>query len=62
MILTGAGMGAEEALGHGLVNRVVPDGQALDVARELAAEILVGSPTSVRLSLEVMEQTRASPT
>ena len=58
MILTGRRIGAAEALGYGLVNRVVPAGTALDGARALAAEILDGSPTSVRLSLQVMEETR----
>ncbi|MGO4203148.1 acetyl-CoA acetyltransferase [Rhodococcus sp. TAF43] len=56
LILTGRRMGAQEALGHGLANRVAPEGKALDVARELAEAIIVNSPTSVRLSLEVMEQ------
>jgi len=54
MILTGRRVGAEEMRGWGLVNRVVPAGAALEAARQLAAEILEGSPTSVRLSMEVM--------
>ncbi len=39
MILTGRGVGAPEALSMGLVNRVVPDGTALEAAIELAAEL-----------------------
>jgi len=39
LILTGRGVGAEEALAMGLANRVVDDGQALAVALELAAEL-----------------------
>jgi acetyl-CoA C-acetyltransferase len=58
MILTGRRLSAAEALGYGLVNRVVDAGAALDGARVLAAEILDGSPTSVRISLQVMEETR----
>lgn len=58
MILTGRRISAEEALGYGLVNRVVPAATALDGARALAAEILDGSPTSVRISLRIMEETR----
>jgi len=54
MILTGRRVGAEEMHSWGLVNRVVPAGTALEAARQLAAEILEGSPTSVRLSMEVM--------
>ena len=57
MILTGRRITAAEALGYGLVNRVTDAGQALDGARALAAEILDGSPTSVRLSLQVMAET-----
>jgi acetyl-CoA C-acetyltransferase len=58
MILTGRRITAAEALGYGLVNRVTGAGKALEGARALAAEILDGSPTSVRVSLEVMEETR----
>ena len=47
-----------EAQAYGLVNRVVDAGTALDGARDLAAEILDGSPTSVRISLQVMDETR----
>jgi acetyl-CoA C-acetyltransferase len=61
MILTGRRITATEALGYGLVNRVVDAGTALDSARALAAEILDGSPTSVRISLQVMEETRGIP-
>ena len=58
LILTGRRIGAEEARQLGVVNRVAPEGQALAAARELAAEILAASPTSVRLSLKLMEQTQ----
>lgn len=58
LILTGRSILADEALRLGLVSRVVPKGGALGAARELAAEIVAVSPTSVRLSLEAMEQTR----
>jgi acetyl-CoA C-acetyltransferase len=58
MILTGRRITAAEALSYGLVNRVVDAGAAVDGARALAAEILDGSPTSVRISLQVMAETR----
>jgi acetyl-CoA C-acetyltransferase len=61
MILTGRRITAGEALGYGLVNRVVAAGTALDGARALAAEILDGSPTSVRISLRLMEEARGIP-
>ena len=39
MILTGRAVGAQEAAAIGLANRVVPVGQALAAARELAAQL-----------------------
>ena len=39
LLLTGRGVGADEALAMGLVNRVVADGTALDAAVQLANEI-----------------------
>lgn len=61
LILTGRRLGAEEAASLGIVNRVAPAGEALTAARELAEEIMAGSPTSVRISLEVMNSTRGIP-
>jgi len=58
MILTGQKVSAERAHAFGLVNRVVAAGTALDGARDMAAEILDGSPTSVRASLQIMNETR----
>lgn len=55
LILTGRRIDAAEAHRLGIVNIVAPPGQAMPAARMLAAEILSGSPTSVRLSLELME-------
>ncbi|MBA4025381.1 MAG: acetyl-CoA acetyltransferase [Gordonia sp.] len=59
LILTGRRVGADEARELGLVNRVVAAGTALDGARALAREILDGSPTSIRLTLKLMEETRS---
>lgn len=59
LILTGARIDAARAHELGVVNRIAPGGQVLEAARELAAEIIAGSPTSVRLSLELMAQTEA---
>ncbi len=39
MIMTGRAVGAAEALQFGLVNRLVPHGQALEAAEALAAEL-----------------------
>ena len=61
MILTGKRIGPEEAKSLGLINRITPAGAAMEGARALAAEILEGSPTSVRLSLQVMNDTEKMP-
>lgn len=60
LILTGRRLGAAEAKSLGIVNRIAPSGGALAAARELAAEILGGSPTSVRISLKLMDVGRNS--
>ena len=48
LIFTGRRIRAEEARDLGLVNRVVPEGEALNVAMELAAEISANGPLAVR--------------
>jgi enoyl-CoA hydratase len=48
LILTGRGVGGEEALAMGLVNRVADPGQALDVALELATELAAFPQTCLR--------------
>lgn len=55
-ILTGRAIKAERAYQLGLVNRIMPPGQALAGAREIAAEILSVSPTSVRISMTAILQ------
>lgn len=53
LLLTGDFFGAERAERFGLVNRVVPDGQALDAALELAERIAANAPLAVRASKAV---------
>jgi enoyl-CoA hydratase len=48
LIFTGRRIRAEEAKEMGLVNRVVAEGEALNAARELAAEISANGPLAVR--------------
>lgn len=48
LILTGRDVGAPEALEMGLVNRVVPDGTALEVAVELAIQLSALPQTCLR--------------
>lgn len=50
LVLTGRIIDADEALGMGLVNRVVPDDEVLDAAKELAGQILSNGPLAVRLA------------
>jgi acetyl-CoA C-acetyltransferase len=57
LILTGRRIGADEAHRLGLVNHVAAAGEAVAQARELAADILEASPTSVRFSLDIMNET-----
>ncbi len=59
LVLTGRPMPAAEAERWGLVNRVVPAGESLTAARELATQIVAVSPTSVRASLRLMEEATA---
>ncbi|MFD4369442.1 crotonase/enoyl-CoA hydratase family protein [Rhodococcus sp. NPDC058521] len=48
LLLTGQPMTAEAAHRHGLLNRVVQDGKALDGAREIASAIAANAPMAVR--------------
>lgn len=50
LLLTGEPLSAAEAERWGLVNRVVPDGTALDAALELAAQIAKNAPLAVQAS------------
>lgn len=57
MILTGRPVGAVEALQHGLVNRVVETGSALEAAVELAKQIASFPQTAMRNDrLSLLEQ------
>jgi acetyl-CoA C-acetyltransferase len=56
LLLTGRHMTAQEALGWGLVNRVSEPGKVMETARALAAEITAASPTSVRLTMQLIHE------
>ena len=57
ILLTGRAVTAAEALAMGLITRVVPDGTALAVAREIAGQIAACGPLSVQAILRCYRQT-----
>ena len=57
LLLTGRHITAAEALSIGLIGHVVPDGQALDQALEIAAAISANGPVAVRAILRVIRET-----
>lgn len=61
IILLGERIKAEQALTIGLVQEVVPTGEALNKALELAAKVANQSPTSVRYSKQLIMAARQQP-
>ena len=57
MLLTARGYTAEEALRIGLIGHVVPDGQALAKAMELAELICANGPLAVEAILQSVQET-----
>ena len=57
LLLTGRHITAAEALSIGLIGHVVPDGQALGKALEIAEEIAANGPVAVRAILRVIRET-----
>ncbi|HST41166.1 MAG TPA: crotonase/enoyl-CoA hydratase family protein [Conexibacter sp.] len=56
LALTGQPIGAARAAELGLVNRVVPDGEALDAALELAATIAANAPLALRATKRILDE------
>ena len=54
LLLTGRHITADEALSYGLVGHVVPDGEALTKARELAGLIAANGPLAVQAVLRTI--------
>ena len=54
LALTGEMIGAERAAELGLVNRLAEPGGALDVARELAAEVVANGPLATAGSKQIL--------
>ena len=61
MLLCGDDLPARRAMELGLINHVVPDGQALDKAREIAQRIARNGPLAVREILATLRETEAMP-
>src|SRR2546429_6116619 len=57
LLPTGRHISAAEALSIGLIGHVVPDGQALGKALEIAAAIAANGPVAVRAILRVIRET-----
>jgi enoyl-CoA hydratase len=61
MLLCGEDLPARRAYELGLVNHVVPDGQALAKAKEIAARIAANGPLAVKGILATLRETEAMP-
>ncbi len=61
ILLTGRHIRAAEAKEIGLIGHVVPDGQALDKAMELAELVAANGPLAVRAILRTMRETEGMP-
>jgi enoyl-CoA hydratase len=57
ILLTGRHLSAAEAKEVGLVGHVVPDGTALDKARELAEQVAANGPVAVQAVLRTLRET-----
>jgi enoyl-CoA hydratase len=57
LLLTGRHITAAEALSIGLIGHVVPDGQALTKALEIAETVAANGPVAVRAILRVIRET-----
>lgn len=61
LLLTGRHLNAEEAHRIGLIGHVVPDGQALEKALELAGKIAANGPLAIQAILRTMRETEGMP-
>jgi enoyl-CoA hydratase len=61
VLLTGRHLSAAEAREMGLIGRVVPDGQSLDTALEVAEQIAANGPLAVQAMLQTIRDTEGMP-
>lgn len=61
LVLTGDMVSAKELHAHGLINRIAPEGQALNAALELARTIAANGPMATIVSKQVMKESQDWP-
>ncbi|HEV2474320.1 MAG TPA: enoyl-CoA hydratase-related protein, partial [Chthonomonadales bacterium] len=61
MVLTGAQIPAQEMYAHGLVNRVVPQGEHLSEAVKLAKTVAAQAPVAVLLAKDAVNAAFETP-
>ena len=61
MLICGEDLPAKRAHELGLINHVVPDGQALAKAREIAARIAKNGPLAVKAIVATLRETETMP-
>ena len=61
LLLLGEPVSADKARDMGLVNRVVPQGQVLAVALDLARRVSLGAPVALEKTKEVMVRSSGRP-
>lgn len=61
LLLTGKTISADEALAMGLIGHVVPDGEALDHALGIAAQIARNGPLAVKAVKRSLQETEGLP-
>ena len=61
MLLTGEAISAEEAYRIGLVNKVVPKGQAVAAAEEIALKIVKNGPLAIKMVKDAVEMGEELP-
>jgi enoyl-CoA hydratase len=61
LLLTGDRISAEEAERIGLIGRVVPDGEALSTAMEIAERIAANGPLAVKAIKRSVQETEGLP-
>jgi enoyl-CoA hydratase len=61
ILLTGDSVSARQCLEFGLIGHVVPDGQALAKARQIADRIAANGPLAVKAILQAMRETAGMP-